>query len=501
MLGKNFFAGIISSIWIALINFIVIPYYIRYLGIESYGLIGFFATMQTLFVLLDLGLAPTVSREVARCFAVQKLDKLKKIVHTFAVIYWIVAVLIGVIVVLLAPIIAAHWLQASQLKYSTIVCVVRLMGLVIACRWPISLYQGVLFGAQKIVISSTINMFIVTITNLVAVFLLMFFSLTIEMFFIWQACMGLCYAIVLCCVVWNVIGKEGRYVFDMSILKDVWKFSFGMTGIAIAAVILMQLDKLILSKLLDLADFGRYIIAGVLANSLYILLTPLFNVVYPRMTALVELGETLKLLDLYKTGSQLFLACFFPIVIVGALFSKDLFLLWTNNYDLSCHVSLISAFLLLGTGLNGVMHFPYALQLANGLTKIAFKITIVLIIISVPMVIFLSRFYGAIGGALAWLLLNCCYVFFGTWLTHKEILKHEALNWLVNSVFFPFFVSLIVIVLGWKLVYPARIGYYNVFWACCLCVLSMSINLLLMPGKTMDKLNRLGLLGGTVKIL
>ena len=42
-----------------------VPLYVRYLGIEAYGLIGIFAMLQTYIALLDAGITPTLSRELA----------------------------------------------------------------------------------------------------------------------------------------------------------------------------------------------------------------------------------------------------------------------------------------------------------------------------------------------------------------------------------------------------------------------------------------------------
>ena len=56
----------LSQFWGALIGFVFIPVYVRILGIESYGIIGFFATLQAWFILLDLGLTPALSREMSR---------------------------------------------------------------------------------------------------------------------------------------------------------------------------------------------------------------------------------------------------------------------------------------------------------------------------------------------------------------------------------------------------------------------------------------------------
>ena len=43
MLKRNLIANYVGQGWAALIGLVFIPLYIKYLGIESYGLIGLFA--------------------------------------------------------------------------------------------------------------------------------------------------------------------------------------------------------------------------------------------------------------------------------------------------------------------------------------------------------------------------------------------------------------------------------------------------------------------------
>jgi len=43
-----------------------VPLYIKYLGIEAYGLIGVFAILQAWLRLLDMGMKPAINREMAR---------------------------------------------------------------------------------------------------------------------------------------------------------------------------------------------------------------------------------------------------------------------------------------------------------------------------------------------------------------------------------------------------------------------------------------------------
>ncbi|MDQ3181857.1 MAG: polysaccharide biosynthesis protein, partial [Acidobacteriota bacterium] len=46
-----------------------VPIYLHYIGIESYGLIGIFSSIQAFIILLDFGLSPTLNRELARLSA------------------------------------------------------------------------------------------------------------------------------------------------------------------------------------------------------------------------------------------------------------------------------------------------------------------------------------------------------------------------------------------------------------------------------------------------
>jgi O-antigen/teichoic acid export membrane protein len=481
-LKRNFSVGLFSSIWSALLGLAVVPLYLKYLGTESYGLIGFFATTQALLQLLDLGLSPTINREVARCSATGNMTEARNLLHTLSIVYWVMAAVIALLILILAPIIASHWLQSRHLPGDTVTHALMLMGMVVACRWPVGLYMGALMGMQRIALSSIIGTIFGTLSSLGAVTVLVFVSSTIKAFFIWQACVGMAYAAVMYLVAWHVIGgKSELRRFSIDDLKRIWRFSAGMSVLTITGVILIQLDKVLLSKFLSLEDFGRYMLAGVVANGLYIILTPLFNAIYPRMTALVASGETEKLIDLYKIGTHLFLAALFPIAIIAAVFSKDLLFLWTRNQELATSSSLIVSLFLVGTALNGVMHFPYALQLAYGETRLPFKINLILMSIMVPMTIVLAKKFGAVGGAGSWALLNLIYVFVGTWLTHQTLLKGVGIQWLLGDVMLPLVIASMIGVVG-VLIQSYKFPIYVDLFACVMLVcISFVITILISP--------------------
>jgi O-antigen/teichoic acid export membrane protein len=400
--------------------------------------------------LLDMGMAPTMNREVARCSASGQLRDAGKLLHTLAVIYWCVAMVIGLVIVILAPFIATHWLNSKDLPDETVVNALMLMGLVVATRWPVGLYQSALIGAQRMTVSSAVNMSMVTLTSVGCVLVLAFVSSTIEAFFAWQALMGLVYAVTLREVTWSVIGKSDTNRFEITELKRIWRFAMGMSAIGMTGLVFSQLDKVILSKVLALEDFGHYMLASVVVSGLYILITPVFNIIFPRFSAFVAKGDLAELKNQYRLGTRLLATILFPLAMFLAIFSEEIVTLWTGDRDLAMTVAPVIALLAAGSALHGVMYFPYALQLANGLTALPLKINLILMAFQVPLVISFANRYGTEGAAAAWLLLHSAYLLLGALLTHQKLLKGYALSWLFKEVGIPLCLTIISgIILGY----------------------------------------------------
>ena len=439
-------AGVASSLWSASLALAVVPLYLRYLGLEAFGLIALFTTTQALLQLLDMGLAPTMNREVAKATALGSMTLAATLLRSLSRIYWVMAVLIFVIAAAASSAIAHHWVRSTSLTGSSMTTAVILMGLVIACRWPIGLYQGVIMGAQRLAVSSLITAGMNTASSIGAVCIIAFVSPTIEAFFAWQACVGIAYAVTMRTVAWRILGTrpaDGRFSIDA--LKKIWRFSAGMSAVAITGVFLVQLDKLLLSKILDLGAFGAYALAATLSSGLYILLTPTFNVIYPRLSAMAAANEHSALQDYYRTGTRLLLAGLFPLAVFISAYSNELLMAWTGNAQTASIAAPIVSIFVFGTALNGAMHFPHALQLALGNTRAPLQINLLLLLVMVPATLTLAHLLGAQGGAWSWALTNVIYLIAGTYLTHRTMLPGIAWRWLLADVGAPFVISVCIV--------------------------------------------------------
>lgn len=450
VLKKNIAANFGGGIWTGLMGVAFVPLYIHFLGIEAYGLIGIFATLLALFGLLDMGLSSTLNREMARLVVQDdKAQEMRDLVRTLEIPYWLTGLLISVIVILLSPFIAYHWVNVKNLSPQTVRTAIVIMGLAVAFRWPMSFYSGGLMGLQRQVLLNIINMIMATFRGVGAVLILWLVSPTIEFFFIWQIIISIIHTgLIAFFLRRNLPNAAEPPRFRLDLLLNIWRFAAGMTGITILVTILMQTDKIILSRMLSLEQFGYYTLANVVAMTLYRLTSPVFSATYPRLTNLVALNDLNEIKNLYHKSAQLVSVLVLPAALVAALFSKEILLLWTQNPETTKHTHLLVSILIIGTAINGLLNVPYALQLAYGWTRLVLLANVISVLLLVPLMVVLTKWYGAVGAASVWVILNSGYFLFSIPIMHRWLLTTEKWRWYVEDVGKPLIVGLIIALMG-----------------------------------------------------
>ncbi len=437
-LKRNVLANFAGSAWSALMGLAFVPFYIRWMGVESYGVVGVFTSLMGMLAVLDLGLSQAMNREMARASSdEQDSHRMADTARTLEVIYWGVAVVVGVVIALLAKPIADYWLNPQQLTRGGLQQAIWIMGLVIALRWPVSLYMGGLNGLQRQVQVNVLLSAVATLQGVGALLVLWFVAPTIQAFFMWQAVMALVQVIALRNALWRNLPNRQAGRFNKKVLNDIWRFAAGMSGISLLATILTQLDKVILSKILPLSEFGYYTFAATVAAVLFRLIGPVFTAYYPRLTELVSRNDKQGLVRTYHQGSQVMAIAILPATIALVLFSKEILDVWTGNPDMALHASLLISLLAIGNALNGLMHMPYALQIAHGWTRLALVQNVIALAVLAPAIYFATLRWGAVGAAAVWIALNSGYIFVSIHVMHRYLLGSEKWSWYFSDTIKP----------------------------------------------------------------
>lgn len=459
-LKLNIVANLVGRGWMAILSLALVPFYIKFMGIEAYALVGIYTTLYSLFSLLDVGLSSTLNRELAR-LSIQEnqAQRARNLVRTLEIIYWAISGLIALALLLLVPILANHWIQPGKLASGTVEQALLLISLVIATQFPFIFYTGGLQGLQRQILLNTLLIGMASLRGFGAILVLWLVSPTVQTFFTWQLFVSLLQTILSAILLWMSLPKAtSKARFEKALLKDIWRFAAGLTAVAFLGLLLNNLDKIVLSNLLSLEAFGYYTLATTIATSLYMIVIPIYSAAFPQLSQLVAVGDEEALKKSYHRSCQIMAVIVLPIALVIALFAPEILWLWTGNQQIVENVHLPLSLLVIGTALNGLMNVPYALMLAYGWMKFPFYQNLIAVAVIVPLLIVAAGFFGMVGAAASWIVLNLGYVLIGVQMMHTRLLKTEKLLWYTQDVGIPLLGSLVVALLGrWLLPVQASV--------------------------------------------
>jgi O-antigen/teichoic acid export membrane protein len=453
---RNIFANYAGTIVSALLSLVFVPIYIHFLGVESYGLLGVFATLTAIFAPLDAGLGATVARTLAVMNAVpERAAEMRTMIRTMEVLYWTMAVLIGAVIVALAPLIATRWLRAGSLSPQLITSAIMAMGGAAAVRWPMMLYSGGLNGLQQHVTGNMIVVGTAAVGGIGGVAVLAFVSPTMTAFMLWQLVVFALQTGAAAVFLYRRL-PPGQARFDRALLRQTWRAASGLGVISLIAMLITQVDKIVLSRLVPLNVFGFYTIATVIAAHLYRLGMPVSQALFPRFSELFARGDEATLRATYHRGAQLVSALLFPVAATLALFSSEVLLVWTRRADVAANSSLTVTLLVAGTAVHMLMLLPWQLQLAAGMLRLTLIVTSIEAVILISLVLVLGRKYGGAGAATAWLVANVFYMTVTTFFMHRRLLRGELKTWYWSDVGRPLVCAVALMVLA-RLVIPSTL--------------------------------------------
>ncbi|MHB8845789.1 MAG: oligosaccharide flippase family protein [Nitrospirota bacterium] len=479
----NIIANFAGKAWSGIINFAFVPLYIKFLGIEAYGLIGIFVSLIALLSILDMGLSATLNRALAQFASSPDSDQeARNLTRTFEVIYWVMGIFIGLFVFFLAPLIANAWVKAGDIPTATIQHALMIMGLIIAIQWPSSLYSGALTGLQRQVLMNGLRSTIATIQAVGAIFVLWLVSPTIYAYFVWQLVVSIVQTVIFAYAVWSVLPKTSiRPSFKKDLLVSNFRFAAGMAGISVVVTILTQMDKIVLSKVLPLQTFGYYILAINVGSMLSYLVQPIATALFPKFAQLAAPHQEQELAIMYHKGCQFASLMVFPAALTLLLFSNAVLMFWLRDAATVQHTNGIVRIVVMGSILNAVMTLPYNLQLAHGWTSLSFYKNVIAVILLVPLLLVTVRIWGAQGAALVWVILNLGYFLIEIPIMHRLLLKNEMKKWYWHDIGMPFLASAAIITCSRLLLVQNTTQTIAFLWIAVTGIVSLVIAALTMP--------------------
>lgn len=434
----NIAANFSCQIYSAAIAIITLPLYLKYMGAEAYGLVAFFSTTQAWFQLLDLGMAPTLGRQVARfrggAISASNLNTFFKIILTISLALSGVGV---VSVATFADVIAENWLQVKNLENEKVISSIMLMAPTLGIRFVSSALKSAITGFERIVWLSGLNTFIATLRFVLILPLLAYFSSDPRFFFGYHIVVATIELMFLLIAIHSLtptssIPSPSPLAKDIALRELRFALSISVTGII--WIFSTQFDKLLLSRILPLDQYGYFMLCASAANGILIVSGPIGAVVVPRLTKLHAESDDNGVVRLYRLTSQISIIATAPLVLLLSVFAIPILTVWTGNEDVAdiAHRTLI--LYTIGNAFLVAASFQYFIQIAHGNLKLHLAVNIIFVAILVPCLYYFTGRYGMVGAGYVWMLTNASLFLLWTPVVHARFLPNIHIAWLTKDV-------------------------------------------------------------------
>jgi O-antigen/teichoic acid export membrane protein len=412
---------------VALIGIVSAPIYLWLLGAEGYGLFGFYVVLQSWMILFDLGLTPTVARQLSRYRAgVLDAGAATGLWKAAEILFWIGGVAVAVIFFLASGWVARHWLGPSRLTPGQINLALQVAGCMMAGRWMAALYQNALVGLERQSSANLILLVGALLRPAVTVAALLFIAKSPVTFFAAQSAVTVAEAAAYRLLLFRTMprappGQAPRW----RLLSNQLGFAAGIAVSAAITTMINQSDKLALSHVLPLAEFGIFSLVVSICSGIALVVPPFAQAFQPRLTTLLAQRRREEFVHVYRLALALIIAL--AAGTAGTIAAEPQLVLyaWTGSRQIAHHLGLVLSLYALGAGINAVLFAPFVLQYACGRIRLHVIGNVLFGAVWIPLAVWAAYAFGPIGTAVVWLAGNLLFLIIWAPLVHRRLLSSE----------------------------------------------------------------------------
>ena len=435
LLARNTTLNLIGQIVPLLVGVVTIPFIVRGLGTERFGLLSMAWVVLGYFIILDLGLGRATTKFVAEALGKGETERLPHLIWTSLGIHILLGLMGGLLLATLTPILVEQVFKISP----ALIGEARSTFFILAISVPIILasrvLRGVLEAGQRF---DLVNAVKIPLSSLIFVLPVIGILLDIDLpgimflLFVTRLCDTLAY-LLFCLRVFPILRKI--FSFESKTLRPLISYGGWITISNAVGPVLVYLDRFLIGSLLSMSAVAYYTAPYEVVSRISIVPASLVMVLFPVFSAL---GTTSKevLTGLYTRSIKYLILIMGPLVLVLIMFAEEILKLWLGS-EFAEKSTLVFQILAVGILFNSVARVPFSLLQGLGRPDITAKFHLLELLLYVPLIWFLVENMGIAGGALAWtlrVLLDTFLLFGAPWRLYNMSFCFLAANGLLRCI-------------------------------------------------------------------
>ncbi|MDQ2943157.1 MAG: oligosaccharide flippase family protein, partial [Candidatus Dormibacteraeota bacterium] len=270
-LSKNLIFNVAGQGLVLALSFIAVKFIFKQLGDDIFGIIYFNITLATVVTAaLELGVLATTSREVSLHFDSEP-GYVTALIRTASLVYWGLGFLIVAAIFVSAPVLVEKWINLKTADPGTATTMIRILSISTMVVLPRALYTSLFRGRQRMGINNVID---VTTTIGQQIGIVVLLRLGSGPFTVagWISATVLVSIVAYVAVAGRLFGWRALVPrFDLGVVKRNREYTTLMMSNSVLSLVHLQADKVVVSKLLPIAEFGLYGFAsGIVARATFV---------------------------------------------------------------------------------------------------------------------------------------------------------------------------------------------------------------------------------------
>jgi O-antigen/teichoic acid export membrane protein len=400
LLARNTLLNLIGRVVPLLVGVAAMPYVIRHLGPDRFGLLSLAWMVVGYFAIFNLGIGPATTKFVAELLGKGETDKLPQLVWTAVISQTCFGLAAGALLAAASPLIVSRLLKIPADLHPQ----ARLIFLIMAAALPVDFslgsFSGVLAASQRFDLLTALGIPSSALTYLLpAGALALGFGLPLIVFLLVLARVaGAAILLVLCL---RLYPQLRRLHFERRLVRQLLGYGGWVTVSSAVGPILVFFDRFLIGALVSVAAVGFYTPPYMISTKLGILPQSLNATLFPAFSASAGRGDFAWIRNALIRSLKFVLLTVGPAALLLMFFARPLLTLWVGARFAAegAPVLQILAFGILTNSLAGV---AYNLLYGIGRPDLPAKFHLSELPIHIALVWFLLTRFGLPGAALAW---------------------------------------------------------------------------------------------------
>ena len=420
LLARNTSINLVGRVLPLLIGIAVMPYVIRRLGPDRFGLLSLAWMVVGYFALFDLGIGAATTKFVAEFLGRGESRRLPELVATAVISQSCLGGAAGALLGLGTPILVNRLLKIPHEFQGQAHWVFVILAIGLPIGFANSSLGGVLAASQRFDLLNVVAVPSSSLTYLLpAAGLALGLELPAIVFLLVLARMAaLVASFVLCCRLYPTLTHG--FTFNRHLVPVLLGFG-GWVAVSGAVVpVLVYFDRFLIGSLISVAAVGLYTPPFMVATKVAVLPMSFFETLFPAISTSAGRGDREWIRKTLVRSLKYMLLLIGPVSLLLAFFARPLLTLWLGT-GLAAQGAAVLRILAFGVLANSLTYVPYGLLQGMGRPDLTAKLQLVQLPVHVAIAWFLVVHFGLDGAALAWTIRMALefaiFIVAGCWLT------------------------------------------------------------------------------------